>query len=108
MVLAGNVVQPGQPIFSIYDQQNIWITANLEETKLAHIKIGDPVKSRLILSWEKVPGQGHSAWPPNTASQFALIPPSNASGNFTKVTPARAGENTIENKDNFAPARNGR
>ena len=99
-VLAGNVVQPGQPIFSIYDQQNIWITANLEETKLAHIKIGDPVE----ISVDSFPGKKFQGkviqLGSNTASQFALIPPSNASGNFTKVTQRVPVKISIENKDN--------
>ena len=99
-VLAGNVVQPGQPIFSIYDQQNIWVTANLEETKLSRIKLNDEVE----ISVDSYPGKKFQGkviqLGSYTASQFALIPPSNASGNFTKVTQRVPVKISVENKDN--------
>ena len=85
-VLPGDVVQPGQPILTIYDLENIWITANFEETKLSSIRLKDPA----VISVDAYPGIkfegkvvliGAAA-----ASQFSLIPPNNASGNFTKVT----------------------
>jgi membrane fusion protein (multidrug efflux system) len=85
-VLSGDVVSPGQPIFTIYDLKNIWVTADLEETKLAPIHIGDTVE----ISVDTYPDQEFTGQVyqigSNTASQFSLIPPSNASGNFTKVT----------------------
>ncbi|MGO9480513.1 MAG: HlyD family secretion protein [Candidatus Kryptoniota bacterium] len=85
-VLTGDVVQPGQPIFTIYDLKNIWVTANLEETKLGHIHLGDPVEIDVdtyagTKFYGKVFEIGNY-----TASEFSLIPPDNASGNFTKVT----------------------
>ena len=85
-VLTGDVVSPGQPIFTIYDLKNIWVTADLEETKLSPVNIGDTVS----ISVDAYPDQNFSGQVyqigSNTASQFSLIPPSNASGNFTKVT----------------------
>lgn len=85
-VLKGDVVQPGQPIFTIFDLNNIWVTAFLEETKLGSINIGDKVE----ISVDAYPDQNFKGIVfqigSNTASQFSLIPPSNASGNFTKVT----------------------
>jgi membrane fusion protein (multidrug efflux system) len=84
--LAGEVVQPGQAILSIYDVGNVWVTAYLEETKLAAIALGDSV----TIAVDAYPGRpfggeiiliGTAA-----ASQFSLIPPNNASGNYTKVT----------------------
>jgi membrane fusion protein (multidrug efflux system) len=85
-VLTGDVVQPGQPIFTIYDLKNIWVTANLEETKLGHIHLNDPVEIDVdtypgVKFYGKVFEIGDY-----TASEFSLIPPNNASGNFTKVT----------------------
>jgi len=85
-VMPGDVVQPAQPIYSINDGEHIWITANFEETKLAAIRIGDPVEISVdtysSLSFTGKVIQIGS----NTASKFSLIPPDNASGNFTKVT----------------------
>jgi membrane fusion protein, multidrug efflux system len=85
-VLAGDVVQPGQAIFSVYDVKNIWVTANLEETNLAALQVGDKAE----ISVDTYPNLKFSGTilllGSNTASQFSLIPPNNASGNFTKVT----------------------
>jgi membrane fusion protein (multidrug efflux system) len=85
-VVPGDIVQPGQPIYTIFDLNSVWITANFEETKLSSIHPGDSVEIHV----DAVPDQkfmgsveliGAAA-----ASQFSLIPPNNASGNFTKVT----------------------
>ncbi|MDD5223000.1 MAG: HlyD family secretion protein [bacterium] len=85
-VMPGDVVQPAQPIFSINDSEHVWITANFEETKLGAIRIGDPVE----ISVDTYSGRAFSGKViqigSNTASKFSLIPPDNASGNFTKVT----------------------
>ncbi len=85
-VLTGDVVSPGQPIFTIYNLKNVWVTADLEETKLGSIHLGDTVD----ISVDTYPDQDFKGQVfqigSNTASQFSLIPPSNASGNFTKVT----------------------
>jgi membrane fusion protein (multidrug efflux system) len=84
--IAGDIVQPGQAIFSIYDLKNVWVTANLEETRLAVLHEGDPVAI-------KVDSYPHREFTgniirigSNTAAQFSLLPPNNASGNFTKIT----------------------
>jgi membrane fusion protein (multidrug efflux system) len=85
-VLTGDVVQPGQPIFTIFDLNNIWVTADLEETKLSSIKIGDRAEISVdAYSHQNFAGKVFQIGS-NTASQFSLIPPANASGNFTKVT----------------------
>ncbi|MCU7494597.1 MAG: HlyD family secretion protein [Ignavibacteria bacterium] len=85
-VLAGDVVQPGQPIYTIYDTKNIWITAQLEETKVSSIKPGDYAEIDIdAYPDQKFYGKVFQIGS-NTASQFSLIPPNNASGNFTKVT----------------------
>ncbi len=85
-VLNHDVVSPGQAIYSMFDNKHVWVTANYEETKLRTIRPG----MRVEISIDAFPGQrivgkvesiGRS-----TASEFSLIPASNASGNFTKVT----------------------
>lgn len=84
--VSGDIVQAGQSIYTLYDLSDIWITANFEETKLASIQVGEPVQIEV----DAFPGHqfagkvlliGAAA-----ASEFSLIPPNNASGNFTKVT----------------------
>jgi len=85
-VLPGDVVQAGQPIFAIYDLADLWVTANFEETKIGRIHAGDSVAIRV----DAYPAReltGAVRWiGAAAASQFSLIPPNNASGNFTKVT----------------------
>jgi membrane fusion protein (multidrug efflux system) len=85
-VVPGDIVQAGQPIFTQYDLNDIWVTANFEETKLGSIHPGDSVEISVdAFSGRRFTGAveliGAAA-----ASQFSLIPPNNASGNFTKVT----------------------
>jgi membrane fusion protein (multidrug efflux system) len=84
--MPGDIVQPGQPIFTIYDLDSVWITANFEETKIASIGHDAPVEIH-VDAFPNLKVEGRvlmiiSA----TASEFALIPPDNASGNFTKIT----------------------
>jgi membrane fusion protein (multidrug efflux system) len=85
-VLAGDVVQPGQAILSIYDLEDVWVTAYLEETKLGKIALGDSV----TISVDAYPHRGFGGEiimiGAAAAAKFSLIPPNNASGNFTKVT----------------------
>lgn len=85
-LLEGDVAQPGQPVFSIYRTDFVWVTANLEETKVGRIRLGDPVE----ITVDTYKGRRFTGKigliQHYTASQFSLIPPNNASGNFTKVT----------------------
>jgi membrane fusion protein (multidrug efflux system) len=85
-VILGDIVQPGQPIFSVYESSNVWVIANFEETKLSSIRAGDLAQ----LSVDAFPGKNFEGKVlfigAAAASEFSLIPPNNASGNFTKVT----------------------
>jgi membrane fusion protein (multidrug efflux system) len=85
-VMPGDVVQPGQAIFSIYDLKNIWVTANVEETRLDRLQIGNSV----VIKVYAYPHQEFTGKViqigSNTAAQFSLIPPNNAAGNYTKIT----------------------
>jgi membrane fusion protein (multidrug efflux system) len=83
-VVAGDVAHFGQPLFSLTDP-NIWITANLEEYKIQHLKEGDPVSIH-IDAYPHLDFSGSIfVVRAATAGQFSLIPPDNATGNFTKV-----------------------
>jgi membrane fusion protein (multidrug efflux system) len=84
--LPGDVLQPGQSIISIYSLQNIWVLGNFAETNINNMKVGQPATITVdaypnTIFKGKVIEIGGS-----TASEFSLIPPNNASGNFTKVT----------------------
>jgi membrane fusion protein, multidrug efflux system len=85
-VMAGDVVQPSQPILSVNDLEDIWVSAIFEETKLAAIHVGDSVRI-LVDAYPRREFAGRvKLIGASAASQFSLIPPNNASGNFTKVT----------------------
>jgi membrane fusion protein, multidrug efflux system len=85
-VLSGDVIQPAQPVFSIFDLKHLWITANMEETKVSNLRLGDAVVID-VDAYPKIKYYGKVYEIGNfTVSQFSLIPANNASGNFTKVT----------------------
>lgn len=85
-LLPGDIVQPGQSIYTINGYKKYWIIVNLEETKMNGIHLGQRVKFKIdAFSKEMFKGKIFSI-ASGTASQFSLIPASNASGNFTKVT----------------------
>ena len=82
----GEVIKPGQPIAVIIDLNNIWVEANLEETKVEHVRPGQLVDLEVDAYPKtqftgKVINIGAAA-----ASEFSLIPESRSAGNFTKVT----------------------
>jgi membrane fusion protein, multidrug efflux system len=83
-VRPGQLVSPGTQVISFVDKTK-WVLANYRETQLTHVKVGDPVELRI----DKYPGQTiHGKVveiAPASGSQFALLPPDNATGNFTKV-----------------------
>ncbi len=81
----GDYISPGMPLFSIYDPENIYIVANLEETKLEGVDVGDPVD----ISVDAFPGRTFGGRVvligKATGSEFALIPRDVSAGEFTKV-----------------------
>jgi membrane fusion protein (multidrug efflux system) len=83
-VRPGQLVSPGTQIISFVSKTK-WVQANYRETQLANMKVGDPVEIRV----DEYPGQTlHGKVleiAPASGSQFALLPPDNATGNFTKV-----------------------
>jgi membrane fusion protein (multidrug efflux system) len=81
----GQLVQPGQPLMSVVPLEDVWITANLKETEIENVKPGEPVDFTV----DAYPGlhfRGHvQSLSPATGARFSLLPPDNATGNFTKV-----------------------
>ncbi len=85
-MLPGDVVQPGQSILTINNNHRHWVIIYLEETKLSELHIGQKAIYTIdAFRGVKFTGKIYQIGS-NTASQFSLIPPNNASGNFTKVT----------------------
>jgi membrane fusion protein (multidrug efflux system) len=63
----------------------VWVQANFRETQLTNIKAGDVAEVRVDLYPGQVIGGKVLDIAPASGSQFALLPPDNATGNFTKV-----------------------
>lgn len=81
----GALVQVGQPLMSVVPDSAVWVTANLKETQLHKVRVGDAV----TFSVDAYPGTTFhgrvASLSPATGARFALLPPDNATGNYTKV-----------------------
>jgi membrane fusion protein, multidrug efflux system len=84
-VEVGQLVQPGQPLLTVVSDTGIWVTANFKETQLADVRVGQPAELE-IDAYEGCVAEGRvQSLSAATGSKFALLPPDNATGNFTKV-----------------------
>src|SRR5881296_3655215 len=83
-VRAGQLVSPGTQVISLVGQ-TVWVVANYKETQLRNVRAGD--KADVIV--DGVPGVVFTGRvetvSPASGSQFSLLPPDNATGNFTKI-----------------------
>jgi len=80
----GTQVSIGQPLMAVVGQ-DFWVMANFKETQVANIQPGDPVTVTVdALGSQTLTGKVDSL-SPASGSQFSLLPPDNATGNFTKV-----------------------
>src|SRR5258707_3157136 len=83
-VRAGQMVSPGTQAISIIEK-TLWIQANYKETQLTNVRKGDTAEATV----DALPGvvlRGHvEEVAPASGSQFALLPPDNATGNYTKI-----------------------
>lgn len=85
-VTAGQYVQPGTRLMSIVPMDKLYITANFKETQLSLMRPGQPVSIKVdALDGVDLKGRVESV-APGTGAQFSLLPPENATGNFTKIT----------------------
>ena len=83
-VRPGQLVSPGTQVLSLV-QRDVWVQANYKETQVRQIRAGDPAEIHVdafpgVIFRGKV---DHVS--PASGSQFALLPPDNATGNFTKI-----------------------
>ncbi|MBB3259868.1 membrane fusion protein (multidrug efflux system) [Paraburkholderia bannensis] len=80
----GARISAGETLLSVVEPR-VWVVANFRETQLSRVQVGDPVE----ISVDALPAlklHGHvDSVSPATGAQFALLPPDNATGNFTKV-----------------------
>src|SRR5437870_1387566 len=84
-VALGQLVQPGQPLMTVVPLEDVWVTANLKETETADVTPGDSADIT-VDAYRGVHFRGHvESLSPATGAKFSLLPPDNATGNFTKV-----------------------
>lgn len=81
----GQFMQPGQPMMNLVGLDSVWVVANLKETEIEGVQIGNTVEFEV----DAYPGETWEgtveSMSPATGSKFTLLPPDNATGNFTKV-----------------------
>jgi membrane fusion protein (multidrug efflux system) len=103
----GEWLKEGEPAFSIINPASTWIEANLKETQLANVRVGQ----RVEIAVDAYPGQ---VWQgeiasisPATGAEFALIPPQNATGNWVKVVQRLPVRITVHSHPDQPPLRAG-
>jgi membrane fusion protein, multidrug efflux system len=81
----GNFVNPGTAVFSLLSSRRIWVEANFRETGLTHMRPGQEA----TISVDAYPDRAFRAhvvsMSPGTGSDFSVLPPENATGNWVKV-----------------------
>jgi membrane fusion protein (multidrug efflux system) len=84
-VEVGQLVQPGQTLMSVVADTGVWVTANFKETQLARLRAGQRVELE-VDAYDGAVAEGEvESISSATGARFALLPPDNATGNFTKV-----------------------
>jgi membrane fusion protein (multidrug efflux system) len=92
-------VSAGQRLLMVHDPKKIWVSANVKETDVRHIKIGSAVTVEVDAYPDKL-FEGKISKIGNAAtSEFALLPTPNPSGNFTKVVQRIRIRVNLDNKD---------
>lgn len=81
----GQLVQPGQTLLSIVDENDVWVVANYKETQTAKMKLGDKVRITVDALPEAVYIGRIEAISNATGAQYSIVPQDNATGNFVKV-----------------------
>jgi membrane fusion protein, multidrug efflux system len=84
-VRTGQFVNVGTQVIAVVPLPNIWVTANFKETQMTNVREGNPA-TIAVDAFPDLHLTGRvDSWAPGTGSTFALLPPDNATGNFTKV-----------------------
>jgi membrane fusion protein, multidrug efflux system len=101
-VKPGQFVPVGGQVTSLTPLPNVWVVANFKETQLTHMAVGQKAEIEV----DTFPGRtlkGHVlAFAPGSGQQFSLLPPDNATGNFTKVVQRVAVKILIDDADGLA------
>jgi membrane fusion protein, multidrug efflux system len=101
-VRPGQYLPVGGQVTTLIPLPHVWVIANYKETQLTHMAVGE----RARITVDTFPGhvlRGHVvAFSPGSGSEFALLPPDNATGNFTKVVQRIGVKIAIDDADGLA------
>ncbi len=102
-VEVGQLVGPSQTLMSLVDEHDVWVVANLKETQLDEVEVGQPVEID-VDAYRGRTFSGHvESIQGATGARFALLPPDNATGNFTKVVQRVPVRVALDRRDPNAP-----
>jgi membrane fusion protein (multidrug efflux system) len=84
-VREGQFVSTGTQVIGHVALPNVWVVANYRETQMTGVRVGQHATIR-VDAFPALALEGHvQSWAPASGSRFALLPPDNATGNFTKI-----------------------
>lgn len=103
----GEWIESGRTVFTLIEVDRPWVEANLKETQLAHLRVGQPVR----VAVDAYPGAGWSGRVASiaaaTGSEFLVLPAQNATGNWVKVVQRVPVRVELEPSDDPRPLRAG-
>jgi len=98
-VRVGQFVQPGTRLMSVVPVGKLYVTANFKENQIGRMRVGQTVHIKVdAIPHADVTGRIES-FSPGTGAQFALLPPENATGNFTKIVQRVPVRTTVKASD---------
>lgn len=102
----GQFVQPGQSLFYIINNSEVWVIANFKETQLSKMVIGQKVTLK-VDAYPDTEFEGIvSSFSPATGSRFSILPPDNATGNFVKTIQRLPVKITIDKNNDAEKVKN--
>jgi len=81
----GEYVEEGRPVFSLITTDNTWVEANLKETDLTYVRVGQTATVTIDAYPDREFKAEVASISPATGAEFAVLPPQNATGNWVKV-----------------------
>jgi membrane fusion protein, multidrug efflux system len=84
-VQIGALVEPGINLAYLLESNKIWLEANFKETQIENMKVGQPVKIEIDAYPDLIFTGKIDSFAPASGSEFSILPPENATGNFTKI-----------------------
>jgi membrane fusion protein, multidrug efflux system len=103
----GEWLEAGDAAFTMIDPHATWIEANLKETQLTHVEVGQRVEVEVDAYPDQVWRGEVASISPATGAEFAVIPPQNATGNWVKVVQRLPVRIAVEAPDGLPPLRAG-